>query len=310
MGLEVRAEAHHIQTYRDNVLMVAQQTRNPFRDAVSEVPCTGEAVNAADLVGSVEAQEAQGRERTNIENPPLNTRRWLVFPNEIQSGQYIDKVEKLKRAMDPTSIYVRTHTVAVQRAIADRILGVRMKSKGVFEIREGGILGAAVDGKNPGAANKALPSNNYVAASGTGLTLAKLTKSKEELALREFGIEDDDEMFCAISPKQVTDLLSIADGDGNSLNAFQQIQLKEGKPTPLMGLTWIVTNRLPKDSAGARMCPVWSKRNIILGVWQDVVGDMWPDSHAKNTPYAHVGAFVDSMRVEDEGVEVILCAET
>lgn len=310
MGLEVRAEAHHILTYRNNVQMVAQQKKNRFRGTVIEAPCTGEAVDAADLVGSVEAQEAQGRGRTNIENPPMNSRRWLVFPNEIESGQYIDKVEKLKRAMDPTSIYVRSHVAAVHRTIGDRILGVRMKSKGVFELREGGILGAAVDGKTPGAANKSLPAGNYIAAGATGLTLPKLIKSKEELALRDFGLEDDDEMFCAIGPKQVSDLLSIADGDGNSLNAFQQLQLREGKPTPLMGLTWIVTNRLPKNSAGERMCPVWSKNNIILGIWQDVQGDMWPDSHAKNTPYAHVGAFVDCVRAQDEGVEVILCAET
>lgn len=310
MSLEVLSEAHHQLTYSNNVKMVAQQTRRTLREAVTEAPCDGEAHNVADLVGSVDAVESDARERRNLENVPKNSRRWVVFPTETESGQYIDKAEKLKKAMDPTSIYVRTHTLAVQRGIGDKILGVR-KEGGVFKIRPGGILGTAVDGKTPGGSTKALPAANYIAAGGSGLTLKKLITSKEKLAEREFGLDDDDnEMFCAIGPKQVSDLLGIADGDGTSLNAFQQMQLRAGKPTPLMGYTWIVTNRLPKDDNDDRLCPVWAKRNIVAGIWQDVLGRMWNDTSAKNTPYAHVGALVDVVRVEDGGVEVITCEET
>lgn len=310
MSIAVQSEAHHQLMYANNVMMVAQQTRRTLREAVTEAPCSGEAHSVADLVGAVDALESDGRDRRNVENVPLNSRRWVVFPTETQSGQYIDKAEKLQRAMDPTSVYVRTHTVAVQRGLGDKILGVEKQPNGTFKVRTGGILGTATDGKTPGASKVALPAGNFVAANATGLTLAKLKDAKEKLALREFGLEDDDdEMYCAISPKQVTDLLDIADGDGASLNAFQQLQLMNGKPTPLLGFKWIVTNRLPIDAAAARMCPVWSKRNIIAGIWQDVEGRMWNDTSAKNTPYAHVGAFVDCVRVEDGGVEVILCAE-
>jgi hypothetical protein len=289
--------------------MVAQQTRRTLREAVTEAPCSGEAHSVADLVGAVDAQESDGRDRRNIENVPKNSRRWVVFPTQTESGQYIDKVEKLQKAMDPTSVYVRTHTLAVQRGIGDKILGVEKQPDGTFKIRAGGILGTATDGKAPGSATVALPSGNIIAAGGTGLTLAKLKTSKEKLALREFGLEDEDEMYCAISPKQVTDLLDLADGDGTSLNAFQQLQLMNGKPTSLLGYTWIVTNRLPLDTNGDRMCPVWSRRNIVAGIWQDVEGAMWNDTSAKNTPYAHVGAFVDVVRAEDGGVEVITCVE-
>lgn len=311
MSIAVQSEAHHQLMYANNVQMVAQQTRRTLREAVTEVPCAGEAHSVADLVGAVDAIEGgTGRDRRNPENVPKNSRRWVVYPTETESGQYIDKAEKLQRAMDPTSVYVRTHTVAVQRGLGDKILGVEKQPNGTFKVRPGGILGAASDGKSPGASKVALPAGNFVAASGAGLTLAKLKTSKEKLALREFGLEDDDdEMYCAISPKQVTDLLDIADGDGSSLNAFQQIQLMNGKPTPLLGYKWIVTNRLPINADGARMCPVWSKRNIVAGIWQDVEGRMWNDTSAKNTPYAHVGAFIDCVRVEDGGVEVIECVE-
>lgn len=310
MSLTPLLEAHHKLAYSNNVKMVAQQMMNPLRAAVTEVPCDGEAKSAADLIGKVEARESPSRSRTNIENVPELSRRWFVRPLEIDSGQYYDKEDVFDRVYDDKSKFITTHTKAVQRGIGDKILGVRYVSKGNFELRDGGILGAAVDGKKPGSGKIVLPSACYTASGSAGLTLGKLKGAKERLNGDDFGLEDDDEMYCAISPKQVTDLLNLADGDGTSLNAFAQEQLRSGKPTPLLNLTWIVTNRLPVDANGDRMCPIWTKANIGLGLWQDVEGQIWNDTHAKNTPYAHVGAYVDAVRLEDLGVQVLLCAES
>lgn len=308
MSLDVRAEAHHIQTYRDNVLMVAQQMKGRIRPVITDVPASGEAVAASDLVGRVRASRVSPVERRNIENPPENSRRWLVFPNPVKSGQYISTAEKLRRAMDPTSTYVQAHTAAVVREIDDIAMGIIEGDEGVFSVGTGGILGAAVTGKNPGSSTSSLPSACYTLVGGTGLTLDKIKEAKERLTKDEFGLEDDDPLYCAITPKQVTDLLNLADGDGTALNAFQQMQLQSGKPTPLLGFNWIVTNRLPLVG-GDRYCPMWSKKNIVMGVWQDIQGEMWNDTHADNQPYARVQAFVDCVRVQDRGVHVIICNE-
>lgn len=309
MSIAVRAEAHQIQTYKDNVAMAAQQKKGRIAPLVTSVPATGEAVAATDLVGKVDAIRGTPRERRNVENPPPNSRRWLTFPEPIKSGQYIDRAEKLQRAMDPTSIYLKTHLIAVVRERDDIAMGIIKTPGGVFELNRGGILGSAVDGKNPGAAPVSLPASCISSAGGTGLTLGKLLEAKERLNRDEFGLEDEDQLFCGITPKQVTNLLQLADGDGLSLNVFQQMQLASGKPTSLLGFTWVVTNRLPLDAAGNRWCPIWSKLNIVEGVWQDVEGDMFNDTHADNTPYCKVQAFVDCVRVEDLGVHVLPCVE-
>ncbi len=310
MSLQARAEAHFIQTYRDNVMMVAQQMRGRIRPAVTSVPASGESVRASDLVGTIKAVRTGPVELRNINNPPTNSARWLVFPNPVKSGQYITSAEKMQRAQDPTSIYVRGHTAAVVRIVDDIDMGIVENDDGTFSVGEGGILGRASDGKTPGTAKVALPASSYTASGGLGLTLAKLMGSKEELNSNEFGLDDMDKMYAAITPQQVTDLLSLADGNGESLNAFQQMQLTSGKPTTLMGYEWIVTNRLPKDANGARMCPIWAKSNIIEGVWEDIHGDMWNDTNADNQPYARVQAFIDAVRVQDKGVHVLLCTES
>jgi hypothetical protein len=52
------------------------------------------------------------------------------------------------------------------------------------------------------------------------------------------------------------------------------------------------------------------QERVKLGIWQDVKPDMWNDTHARNTPYIHVDAYMDATRVEDKGVHVIECTES
>lgn len=309
MPMEMIVEAHHKLMYSNNVQMVAQQMTNPLRSAITEVPASGEAVDAADLVGEADYEEEETHNRRNTENPVQNTRRWLVFPNAIRSGQYIETEDKFKTATDPTSKYVKAHTAAVNRGIFDRILGVK-KVGTTFEIAYGGILGRANSGKRPGGSITDLPAGNFIAHADDGLNLAKLIKVRENLGLADFGVESPDPISCIITPKQVTDLLNIAAQTQTSLNAFQIKQLEEGRPTTLLGINWIQTNRLPKNAAGKRMCPVFTKSNIVAGFWEDLNGKIWNDTHADEKPYCRVRARVDCTRLEDDGVWVIECTET
>ena len=305
-SLEMRVEQHHKETYSGNVQMVAQQRKSRIRGAVTEMSATGETMSASDLIGKVEAEKRGGRDRTNIDNPPMNTRRWLVRPEPIESGQYIDTVEKMDRAMDPTSRYVEAHTKAVIRGVDDILMGVE-KVNGIYRVAEGGILGSATEGRR-GASKSVLPAKCYTAHNNVGLTTAKLRAALLRLRNDEFGMEDDEEIYGAISANEIDDLLAIAEATGTSLNAFEVEEMRTGKPRMLMGVTWLWTNRIPvKADDSARLMPLWSKGNIAAGIWQDIKGDIWNDTHRKNTPYCHVDAFIDAVRVEDDGVHVIEC---
>ncbi|WP_226783189.1 phage capsid protein [Oceaniglobus trochenteri] len=316
MSYQQLVEAHHRLTYQSNIMMVAQQTRNPLREAVTVVDADGEAQSIADLVGKTDYIEGEDYSRRNPDNPPERSRRWLVRPKVIETGQYITKEEKFDQAMDPTSMLSKNTVVTVERGVYDRILGVRKQGKnGPYVVAGGGILGSVAEGKTPGTA-VALPSGNILAAdlgdSGTshGLTALKLRAATEAMELEEFGLETDMQIFGLITPKQKTDLINLALETKTSLNPFDVENIREGKPGRLLGINWMFTNRLPTNSAGHRMCPIWSKENIIAGFWQDVQGDMWNDTAAKNLPYIYADAYVDAARVEDGGVRVVLCAET
>lgn len=309
MSQVVQSEAHQQLMYADNVRTVHQQRLNRIRPAVTIVPASGEAQSASDLVGKVDAVRHTSINRRNTENPPKLDRRWLIMPDMIDSGQIIDTEEKLQKTQDPTSQYVTTHTLAVEREVGDVMLGVIKGPNGVFEVHEGGVLGGASSGKRPGGPLVDLPTRCFSPDGGVGLNLDKLKFARQRLKEDDFGLEDDDQLYCAISPHQENELLSLAEGNGEGLNAFMQSQLSSGKPTPLMGLMWIVTNRLPRDANGHRMVTIWSKNNIVCGMWQDVQGRMWNDTHQKNRPVVQVEAYVDCVRVEDLGVHVLPCVE-
>lgn len=305
MSLEVTQ--HHKLQYAASVQMVAQQTKNPFQSAVTTASASGEAQSVSDLLDAVEYSRGKEKSRRNPENPVTGSRRWAVLPEPVETGQYITKEDKFRTATDPTSSYVRAHTMAVNRGRADLILGISKGDGGKFSVTEGGVLGIAREGKTPGTGT-ALPASQYLANGGTGLSLDKLIAAVEKLNLADFGLEDNmDELFCAITPKQKTDLLNIAAASKVNLNAFQIQQLETGKPTTLMGITWIFTNRLPLKSGTAdiRLNPVWAKSNIIEAEWQAVKGEMWNDTAAKNLPYAYVSSYTDVVRAQDKGVVVI-----
>lgn len=305
-------EPHHKAQYADNVVMVAQQMKDPLRDAVTIVPAVGLAMRAADLVGKKRYMRGESRSRRNPENPANTSARWLIMPeNPIESGQYIDREDKWKMATDPTSNFMRADVAAVTRGYSDTIMGLDELSDDTYEVAYNGILGLAREGQGigPAAAGTALPAAQILAHASLGLTLDKLRAARKKLKIANFGIDKRmDPLYGAITPEQEDNLLGIAAASGANLNTFDIEQLKSGVPTQLLGITWIVTNRLPK-AGNIRTCAIWSKANIIVGEWQGIQGQMWNDTHAKNLPYIYTSCLIDAVRVEDKGVVAIECQE-
>lgn len=307
-------EDHHKLTYTNNVKMVAQQVANPLRAAVTVEQASGEAADVADLIDKTEYSEGEDYARENPDNPPNRKRRWLLRPSVIEHGQYITKEEKFDQAMDPSSRLMRNSVLTVERGVYDKILGVKKNSDGTFSATRQGIMGRAMEGKTPsGVIN--FPTANYIAVdagdSGTphGLTAHKLRAATEAMELADFGLETDMEIYGLITPKQKTDLINLALETKTSLNPFEVENIRAGKPGMLLGINWLFSNRVPVDENGYRLIPIWSKENVVMGVWQDLNGQMWNDTARKNLPYLYNDAYVDATRIEDGGVRIIRCNE-
>lgn len=304
-----QVEEHHRLMYANSVHMVASQTREPFGSGVTDVQARGQAMSAADLIGKVKYSRGEDRSRRNPENPVKGHRRWLIRPTVIESGQYFDIEDDLDGQITPNATKLRRHTEAIVNGKSDITCGIEEVEDGVFTIGLNGILGKASEGQRPGA-GVPLPSSQYIPHGSTGLTLDKIMDARLALRKKDFGVESGDQTYCAITAQQEDDLLKIAAQTQQALNAYSLDQLRDGKPTRLLGIDWVMTNRLPVNASERRILPMWTKRNIVRGIWQDVTGDLWNDTSAKNLPYGFVSAFIDCVRLEDIGVIAIECAES
>ncbi|WP_333828289.1 phage capsid protein [Pararhodobacter sp.] len=307
-------EATHIIAYQQNVQMLAQQMQIPILEAVTRIEGSGLAMSVADYFEPSEYAEQEARTRRNAEMQIDAKRRFVFHRKDIINSGYIDKEDKLRAAQDPTSPLMTNRLAAVRRGIHDRIVGIKKKgARFIVDPAEGrGILGKATEGAETPISTVTLPGSQTIVHGSAGLTLDKLIEAQERLNLADFGMEDDDPLYALISPKQITDLINLAAETEGALNPFMQQQLITGKPTSLMGITWIRSNRVPHTSATGdpvRMVPVWSKKNIPAAFWEDIQGTMWNDTHADNKPFQKVWANLDATRHQDGGVIVIECSE-
>lgn len=303
MSLDTLVEQHHKLSFQSNFMLATQYLGPKLRRFVTERICVGEGAVAADIIGTVNYRRGESRRRSNIENVPGRTRRWLVYRDPIETGQYLDAVDKFRMIDDPGSPLMIAHSAAIGRGIDDTIMGLDEDGN----VGEGGIFGTVVQGKRPGGAGVALPGANITVHGGTGLTIGKLRKARKKLGLDENDL-DRLSPVVGITTNQHDDLLGIVETGTADLNQLEQPQLRDGKVTRLMGFDFVECNRLPKAGT-TRSLPVWVKDKIVLGIWQDVKPGMWNDTHARNTPYIHVDAIMDCTRTEDVGVHIIECTE-
>lgn len=303
MTFDTRVEQSHKLMFSNNVELALQQLGSKLRPYVSEKPCSGEAEAASDLVQPVNYERQAGRPRSNIDNKGEFVRRWLMYRDPIATGQYLDREDRWRAAMDPSSELVRAHAAAIGRGIDDTILGIDPTGA----VESGGLLGAVVEGKRPGGAGVALPSAQITVHGGAGLTIAKLRKARKRLGLDENDL-DREMPVMAITANQDDDLLGIVESASANLNMLEQPHIVDGKVQRLMGFTFVRCNRLPK-SGTTRSCPVWIKSKVVLGVWQDIRTDMFNDTSAANTPVIRIDAVMDATRIEDKGMHIVECTE-
>ncbi len=289
-------------TYQDMVTLVSQQIRSKFRQFSVEKIGSGKAMSASDMLGTVKARRRRSKDRSNFENTAQRTRRWLVFRDEIESGDYIDDEDVLRSVNNPQSEIIAGHMAAVQRELDDLYIG--LDENGV--VNNGGLLGSVVEGETP-STTVGFPSAQTIVHGGAGLTMAKLKAIREQFAWADYDLDRENPVM-AITPTQMTDLLGIVDAAGSSINLAEQAQLVDGKVTRFMNMNFIESTRLPIVGT-TRDCVAWMPSNLVLGVWEDINGDIWNDTHAGNTPYAQVEGRFDVTRKQDNGVIKCECTE-
>lgn len=283
-----------VQQFGTNFRILGQQRKSRLERWCQSEPNIVGTGKTVERLGASEAYDLTSRHADTQYVENAHSRRWLDLGDKAWAD-LVDEMDKIKMLADPTSPYVSIGRAALNRK------------------RDDAIIAAASGNARTDSASIALPAAQKVAASATGLTLAKLNATREILDASEIDNAEDEtgqatvNRVMVVTTKQLSDLLNtteIKSVDYNSVKALVQ-----GQVDTFMGFKFVRTERLVADGSGDRSCLAWIKGCVAFG-WgmdQHVSIDPLPGKNYSVQVYARES--VGATRIEDAGVVELACVE-
>lgn len=295
--MSFQVDAAYVYQYRNNVSMLVQQKGSRLRPFVRVEPQNSE-FEFYDRIGATDAVEITGRHQdTPLVSTPHDRRR--VSLRDYDWADLIDRQDKLKMLIDPTSAYAMNAVFAMGRKMDDAIIGAAFDT--------------AYSGKT-GQTSVSFPAGNQVAVnyveSGSvnngNLTIGKIRRAKEILDAYDNDPDEARIMTCtANSLHSLLRNIEITSQDYNVVKA-----LVEGKVDTFMGFKFVRTQRLPTDGSGYRRHIAWVQSKLLLAVSQDPMVDVGPRRDKRNSMQVYVTMGIGATRMEEQGVVEIKVDET
>jgi len=283
----------HVQQYKSNVLILSQQKGSRLSGCVRN---DGEVVGKRvyfDRIGAVAATKKTTRHGdTPLTDTPHSRRSGVMFP--YQWADMIDKSDKVRMLIDPTSSYTQNAVNALGRSKDMEIIGA--------------LDGSSYEGES-GETTTVFPAGNIIpvnfpSGGDTGLTLGKLIESKR--LFQSFDVDPQDDWYIAYGAQQLADALAISQLTSSDYNTYKA--LVDGKVTTFMGYTWVPTELLNVVNS-ERHVMIWAKSGVGLIVGEDISVDVGPRRDKSNGTQVYVEADIGAVRVEDAKVIRVLCQE-
>ncbi|MGB8274855.1 MAG: phage capsid protein [Alphaproteobacteria bacterium] len=271
-----------VQQYASTVAMLVQQKGSRLRDAVRVESANGE-FEYFDQVGAGAAVKRISRHADTPFTETPHARRQVAL-EDYEYNDFIDRQDRVRTLIDPTSPYAQAAAFAMGRVMDDVIIAA--------------TNGTSKTGKT-GATPVVLPAGQKVAVAASGLTLAKLLSAKEILD----GVENDpdEERYIGLAAKDVTSLLNtteIKSADYNTVKA-----LVAGQIDTFLGFKFIRSQRLGTVVGGSdRAVLAWRKTGLLLAVGQEPQARISERPDKGYTTQVYYSMSIGATRMEEEAV--------
>ena len=284
-----------VEQYRNNITVLTQQRGSKLRDFVTvNNGVVGKTV-FTEQIGSTEAKKRVSR---HSDSPLVETphKRRLYTMADYEWGDLIDKADRVRMLIDPTSTYAQSAAFAMGRAMDDVLITA--------------MSGNATTEDQGSQSSQALTLTVAKAFDGqqstdTGMNISKLRQAKQLMDTNN--VPEDEEKFIVMSPIGVQQLLrskEVTSADFNTVRA-----LVNGEIDTFMGFRFIVSNRLPVPASNERDAFVFTRSGIELGIGQDVMGRIEERPDKAFSTYVYYCMSLGATRLEEEKVVKITYAE-
>jgi len=304
-----------IEGYNSSLYFLSQQ-KAPRLYGKSQMREQASETDYYERIGAGEANDSNDRHGDTPINNAEHSRR-AVDLTDADWGDLVDRFDKLRLLIAPEGAYVKTGVMALNRKKDDIFIAA--------------ILGVARAGKR-GTTLVSLPESQKLVAVAsetgaveTGLNVYTLTKTSEKFD--EADVDEDEERYFAYSSRQKQNLLrqtEVTSADYNTVKALVQ-----GKVNSFMGFEFIRSQRLPVAAAAVdfetggqvltgaanttastmRRCVAWCGDGMISADGINLESMMAPRPDKKWSIQVYVRHSVGAVRMEEEKVVEVLCAE-
>lgn len=285
--------------------------------------CSGKSVSLP-FHGKTDIREYTGR-KVKLEWDELDFGERHIKKRKFYSSIPLSEDDKLDMdTLDLTASNVMAEQRnALQRTYDEVILGVGRKS-GVYEIRTqadgvcGGIFAPNYVGENgdeletldlTAGSSQVIPVD--YAAKGTktpaGMLIDKIAELRRRYRAMDVPRNLMNEIVVAISPSQEMDMILWEQSQNRD---YGFTSLTTGEVNKFLKCTFFVTNMLPVDAEGNRLCVAWLKSRVKFGPWKEATFRIEPrpeyvDVREQITVKAAMGA----TRLDNKTVFVLPCKE-
>lgn len=295
-----------VQQFSGNVKYLAQQTKARLRPTLHEEPITGEAAYI-EQVAPTAARKVQAR---HADSPVMNTQhlRRRVAPYDYDWGDLIDKEDKFRLLIDPTSTYANAAAYALERGIDDEIIGAMFATSYTGHNGTTAVAWPNGNGESapaqPGGTVVAVNDWSYgVGAGNAGLTVSKLISASVALDAAEG--DEDEERYIVVTAKQKGNLLATTEATSTDYNTVRA--LVDGKIDTFMGFKFIHSERLQQDSNNYWRIPAYRKTALGLGIASDIWSKMAERSDKRFSMYVYAAMSLGAARLEESKMVEIKC---
>jgi len=286
--MSVEITTAFVEQYSANIHTLAQQRGSRLMGATRIESVRGK--NAFfERIGATAAQQRTTRHGdTPLMNTPHSRRR--VSLTDYDWADLVDDLDMVRTLIDPTNAYVNAGGMAMGRSIDDVIIAA--------------MFGTAYSGVD-GSTSVSFPAGNQIAHGSAGMTITKLRTAKRLLDENEK--DPSLRRFCALSAKQIQDLLATTEVTSSDFNTIKA--LVHGEINTFLGFEFIRTERLDTDGGTARNCCAWTEDAIILGMGATPVAKISERADKNHSTQVYYSMALGSTRLEEEGVIQIACTE-
>lgn len=288
-------ETFYSEQFNTNLNLVAQQKDSKFAPYVTiQSGIVGKGAVAAEFIGKTEAKESNGRYRDTPLIEMDHERRWFM-PRTFDWGTAFDSIDQMKMLQDPRSSYYDAANAAFMRRKDDVVLDGIFKKNYVGEEHE---------------TVEELPEACYIKdESKTGIT-ADILKSTVTSFLEKDVDPQMEPVALFLSPAQAEKLLNDAEYISDT---YGQTVLDKGVLKPFAGIkNMVITNKLPLVEEGGtkyRLCPVFTKDAVAMGVWEDFNSFFYQDKNKMNLWRMGATFTIGATRLDNDKIRVLKLAE-